>query len=125
MAMGAAQSLRKAYPSMNVVLLEPAVAPLLTKGTKGSHNVEGIGVGIVPPLLDASLYEDVMAVEEADARGTARLLVEKEGIFAGTSTGMNVAAAITLGKKLGPGHTIVTIACDSGLKYLAGGLFDK
>jgi cysteine synthase A len=110
---------------MNVVLLEPAVAPLLTKGTKGSHNVEGIGVGIVPPLLDASLYEDVMAVEEADARGTARLLVEKEGIFAGTSTGMNVAAAITLGKKLGPGHTIVTIACDSGLKYLAGGLFDK
>lgn len=124
MAMGVAQVLRKASSTVRIVALEPASAPLLTLGTKGSHNIEGIGVGMLPPLLDKTLYDEAHTVEEEDARKTAKLLVEKEGILAGTSTGMNVAAAIAIGKQLGPGHTVVTVACDSGLKYLAGGLFD-
>lgn len=124
MAMGVAQVLRKTSSTVRIVALEPASAPLLTLGTKGSHKIEGIGVGMVPPLLDKTLYDEVHTVEEEDARKTAKLLVEKEGIFAGTSTGMNVSAAIAIGKQLGPGHTVVTVACDSGLKYLTGGLFD-
>lgn len=124
MAMGVAQGLRNGNPSMKIVVLEPASAPLLTAGLKGSHKVEGIGVGMVPPLLDQTLYDEAHTVEETDARKMAKLLVEKEGIFAGTSTGMNVSAAIAIAKRLGPGHTVVTVACDSGLKYLAGGLFD-
>jgi cysteine synthase A len=124
MVMGVAQALTKANPSTKIIVLEPASAPLLSKGTKGSHKVEGIGVGIVPPLLSKEHYNEVQTVEEAEARKIANLLVLKEGILAGTSTGMNVAAAIEIGKKLGPGHTVVTVACDSGLKYLAGGLFE-
>jgi cysteine synthase len=124
MVMGVAQGLMKAYPTIKVIVLEPASAPLLSKGVKGSHRIEGVGVGLVPPLLDKANFSEVHTVEEVEARRIAKLLVQKEGIFAGTSTGMNVSAAINIAKKLGPGHTVVTVACDSGLKYLTGGLFD-
>lgn len=124
MVIGVAIALKKADAKTKVVILEPASAPLLSTGVKGSHKVEGIGVGIVPPLLDKDYYDDVLTIEETAARQMAKLLVEKEGILAGTSTGLNVVAAIEIGKKLGPGFTVVTVACDSGLKYLAGGLFD-
>jgi cysteine synthase len=122
--MGVSVAIKKTYPETKVVVLEPASAPLLSKGLKGNHRIEGIGVGFVPPLLDRTHYAEVKTVEEIDARKMAKLLVEKEGVFAGTSTGMNVAAAIEIGKKLGPGHTVVTVACDSGMKYISGGLFD-
>ena len=68
-------------------------------------------------------YDDVWAINEAEARETARRVAREEGIFAGTSSGMNVAAAVKLARELGPGHTTVTTACDFGLKYLAGELF--
>ncbi len=124
MVMGVSLAIRKTYPGTKIVVLEPASAPLLSKGIKGNHHIEGVGVGFVPPLLDKAHYGEIKIVEENDARKTAKLLVEKEGVFAGTSTGMNIAAAIEIGKKLGPGHTIVTVACDSGMKYISGGLFD-
>ncbi|MDN3581150.1 PLP-dependent cysteine synthase family protein [Mucilaginibacter flavus] len=124
MITGVSLALREANPATKVIALEPASAPLISLGTKGSHKVDGIGVGFVPPLLNKNNYTDVMAIDEADARSMAKLLAAKEGIFAGTSSGMNVCAAIKIGKVLGPGHTIVTVACDSGMKYLAGGLFD-
>jgi cysteine synthase len=124
MIMGVSEALKSANPKTKTIGLEPASAPLLTTGMKGSHKVEGVAVGFIPPLLDKRFYDDALAVEETDARIMAKRLVTEEGIFAGTSSGLNVAAAIIIGKKLGVGHTVVTIACDSGLKYLAGGLFD-
>ena len=124
MAAGVSSALKKINSNTKVVILEPASAPLISKGIKGSHKVEGIGVGLIPPLLEHLHYDEVQVIEEEAARAMARLLVSKEGIFAGISSGMNVVAAIEIGKKLGPGHSVVTVACDSGLKYMAGGLFD-
>ena len=96
----------------------------LAIGINGSHHVEGIGTGRIPPLLKRESYNEIRAIEESDARKTAKSLAAEEGIFAGTSTGLNVFAAIQIGMELGPGKTIVTVACDSGMKYLAGDLFD-
>ncbi len=124
MIMGVSEALKSANTQTKTVGLEPASAPLLTLGIKGSHKIEGVAVGFIPPLLNKKFYDEALAIDEVKARIMAKRLVTEEGIFAGTSTGLNVAAAIELGKKLGTGHTIVTIACDSGMKYLAGGLFD-
>jgi cysteine synthase A len=124
MLSGVSIELKKSNAETRVVALEPASAPLLSKEIKGSHKVEGIGVGIVPPLLDKTRYDEILAIDEPEARRMANVLVVAEGILAGTSSGLNVVAAIQLGKKLGPGHAIVTVACDSGMKYFAGGLFD-
>jgi len=124
MAMGVSKILKDANPATKVVILEPASAPLISNNTKGSHKIDGIGVGFVPPFLDKSLYDEVKAIDEAEARSMAKLLAAKEGIFAGTSTGMNVVAALQIAKELGPGHTVVTVAVDSGMKYLSSGLFD-
>lgn len=116
--------LRDAYSKMKSVIVEPVSAPLLSKGLKGSHTIDGISVGFVPPLLKETKYDDVRTFEEAEARAMTKQLVAREGIFAGTSTGLNVVAAIALGKKLGPDHTVVTVACDAGMKYLSGPLFN-
>jgi cysteine synthase A len=124
MAAGVSVVLKEANAKTKVTFLEPASAPLLSKGEKGSHKVEGIGVGLVPPLLEYAKYDEVKTVDELEARKLAKLLVSQEGILAGTSTALNVAAAIESAKKLGTGHTVVTVACDSGMKYMAGGLFD-
>ena len=83
----------------------------------------GIGTGIVPPLLTKDVYDEARTVEEADGRAMAVRLARSEGIFAGTSTGLNVAGAIAVARELGPGRTVVTVAVDTGLKYLAGDLF--
>lgn len=124
MLTGVSMELKETNAGTKVIALEPASAPLISQGVKGAHKVDGIGVGFVPLLLSEENYDDVMAIDEAEAREMAKLLAAKEGIFAGTSSGLNVCAAIEIGKKLGPGHTVVTVACDSGMKYLAGGLFD-
>jgi cysteine synthase A len=124
MITGVSQTLKQAHAPMKVIVLEPAAAPLLSKGIKGTHQVEGIGVGFVPPLLEKATYDEVRGIDESKARAMAKLLAAQEGIFAGTSTGLNIAAAIEIGQELGPNHTIVTVACDSGMKYLASGLFE-
>jgi cysteine synthase A len=82
-----------------------------------------MGVGFHPPHLQRGDYDEVRTVREADARAMARRLAREEGIFAGTSTGLNVAAAVELAKELGPQAIVVTVAVDTGLKYLAGDLF--
>ena len=124
MLTGVSKELKEKNRKIAVIALEPASAALLSQGTSGSHRVEGIGTGKIPPLLTKDSYDAVRAIEESDARRTARLLAAEEGIFAGTSSGLNVYAAIEIGKELGPGKTVVTVACDSGMKYLAGDLFD-
>jgi cysteine synthase A len=123
MLMGVAGAFRAAGASPRMVLLEPASSPIISRGISGAHHVEGVGVGFRPPLLDDALYDEARPIDEAVARATARRLAQEEGIFTGTSGGMNVAAALQLAQELGPGKTVVTVACDTGLKYLAGELF--
>ncbi|MBI2835763.1 MAG: cysteine synthase family protein [Acidobacteria bacterium] len=123
MLMGVARALRAGGCQARIVALEPASSPLLTAGTLGPHRVEGIGMGFLPPHLNREFYDEARAIEEHDARQMARRLAREEGIFAGTSTGLNVVAALQLARELGPGRTVVTIAVDTGLKYLAGNLF--
>jgi cysteine synthase A len=106
-----------------VVALEPASSPVLTKGETGSHHVEGIGVGFMPPLLEEEFYDEAIAIEELEARAVARRLAREEGIFAGTSSGLNVAGALRVAERLGRGARVVTIAVDTGLKYLSGDLY--
>ena len=124
MLMGVAQIIRNRY-STRIIALEPASSAVISKGKAGSHHIEGVGIGFVPPLFNRDLCDDVWGIEETEARDMARKLARDEGIFAGTSTGLNVEGAIRLGLELGPGHVVATVACDTGLKYLAGDLFSN
>ena len=96
MLMGVSTALRAAGQETQVVVVEPATSPIISQGISGSHAIEGVGVGFVPPLLDQALYDDAMIVEEEDAREMARRLAREEGIFCGISSGMNVTAAIQI-----------------------------
>lgn len=125
MVMGVAKILKQTNTETKIYVLEPDTSPVISKGYAGEHHVEGIGIGFIPPFLDEQLYDEVWGVCELEGRKMCRELAEKEGIFAGTSTGLNVVAAVKLAKTLGPGKTVVTVACDTGLKYMAGGLFNK
>lgn len=123
LAMGVSNALSDGGSDTRVVIFEPASTPVISGGEAGPHRVEGIGIGFLPPLLDAERYDEVRTVEESDARVMARRLVSEEGLLAGTSTGMNVLGAVELASEVGAGKTVVTVACDTGLKYLAGDLF--
>ena len=125
MLAGVSRALKAAGCDARIVALEPESAPMLTKGHGGTHRVEGIAPGFVPPHLTANVYDEARAVDEGEGRAMARRLAREEGIFAGTSTGLNVAAAITLARELGPGKVVATAAVDTGLKYLAGDLFTQ
>jgi len=117
-AMGVAEVLKAKDANIKVVVVEPAESPVISKGKAGEHHIEGIGIGMIPPLLRKDLYDEVIAVKEEDAKQMARRLTREEGIFSGTSTGANVVASIELAKKLKKGSRIVTVAVDTGLKYL-------
>ncbi len=123
LAMGVSSALRDAGSSTRVVVFEPASTPVLTRGEAGAHHVEGIGIGFVPPLLDSGLYAEARAVDEGEARVMARRLAAEEGLLAGTSSVLNVTGALALAAELGPGNVVVTVAVDTGLKYLAGDLY--
>ncbi|KAI5462777.1 tryptophan synthase beta subunit-like PLP-dependent enzyme [Mariannaea sp. PMI_226] len=124
MVTGVARVLRDSMPSARIVVLEPASAPLITQGRTGIHGVEGIAVGFVPPHLDLVPNHEARAIEEEEAREMCRRLAREEGLLVGTSSGLNVVAALQLAKELGPGKTVVTVAVDTGLKYLNGTLFE-
>lgn len=109
-------------PDTRVVVLEPASSPVITEGRTGSHSVEGIGNGFVPPHLDSKLYDEARGISERESRAMCRRLAREEGLLVGTSTGLNVVAAIALAKELGPGKTVVTVAVDTGLRYMNGNL---
>lgn len=123
LAMGVSGALRDAGADTRVVVLEPASTAVISGGEAGTHGVEGIGIGFMPPLLDSDRYDEVRAVEEEQGREMARRLAAEEGLLAGTSSGLNVAGAISLARELGPGKTVATVAVDTGLKYMAGDLF--
>jgi cysteine synthase A len=115
---GVATVLKRRRPEVEIVAVEPAESPVLSGGEPGPHKIEGVGIGYLPPLWDPSLVNTILPVPTDAAKGMARRLAREEGIFAGTSAGANVLAAIQVGRRLGPGATVVTLAADSGLKYL-------
>lgn len=123
LAMGVSEALVEAGSRARVVVLEPASSSPISGGRPGPHHVEGIGIGSVPPLLDPDRYDEVRAVAEEDGRVMARRLAREEGLLTGTSSGLNVAGAIAVAEQLGAGRTVVTVAVDTGLKYLDGDLF--
>lgn len=124
LAMGVSAALADAGSRARVVVLEPASTPVLTTGVAGAHHVEGIGVGFVPPLLDRARFSEARAIEESEARAMSRRLAVEEGLLAGTSSGLNVTGALAIAAELGPGHTVATVAVDTGLKYLGGDLYE-
>lgn len=124
LAMGVSAALAEAASEAKIVVFEPASTAVISGGKPGVHGVEGIGIGFIPPLLNPTHYDEIRAIEEADGRMMARRLAAEEGLLAGTSSGLNVAGAITIARELGPGRTVVTVAVDTGLKYLAGDLYD-
>lgn len=124
MTMGVATAFKEKNWDTKVVIFEPASSAVIATGQAGNHRVEGIGASFIPPLLDKSLFSNVRPIEESEAREMARRLAKEEGIFVGISSGLNVVGAIQLASELGEGCTVVTVACDSGLKYLSGDLFD-
>jgi len=122
--MGVSNILLDSDKDTKIVALEPASAPYYSKNQfDGDHHVEGIGLGFELPLLDKNNYHEARGIEESEAREMAKLLASEEGIFGGTSSGLNVVGAIQLAEELGKGKTVVTIAVDTGLKYLTGNLF--
>jgi cysteine synthase A len=120
---GTARALRQPGRRVLVAAVEPAESAVLSGKPSGSHNIEGIGVGFVPPLWKPEEVDEIQTVSTAEAKGMARRLAREEGIFAGTSTGANVVAALRLAERLGLGATVATILVDSGLRYLSADVF--
>ncbi len=123
MLVGVSRALKACGSKATIIALEPASSPVLTTGQGGPHRVEGIAAGFRPPHLRDEDFDEARTVEEQEARRMAHRLAREEGIFAGTSSAMNVVAALQLARELGPGKTVATVAVDSGFKYLAGDLF--
>jgi len=123
MLAGVTRALREGGARARIVALEPASSPALTAGHAGAHRVEGIGTGGVPPHMANRPFDEARAIREEDARIMVRRLAKEEGLLVGTSSGLNIVAAIDLARELGPGRVVTTVAVDTGLKYLAGDLF--
>jgi len=116
---GVASVLRQHARGMRIVAVEPAESAVLSGGSPGAHRIEGIGIGRIPPLWNPTAVDEVISVSTKEAEEMARRLASEEGIFAGTSSGANVLAAIRVGKRLGPSGKVATLIVDSGLKYLS------
>ena len=120
---GTARALRRHDPRIRVVAVEPAESAVLSGGPSGSHKIEGIGIGFVPPLWKPAEVDEIVTVSTDEAKAMARRLAREEAIFAGTSTGANVTAALRIAARLGPDATVATIVVDSGLRYLSTDVF--
>ncbi len=122
---GVATILKRHNPRVKIVVVEPAESAVLSGGQPGPHKIEGVGVGYTPPLWEPGLVDEIATVKTDEAKAMARRLAREEGLFAGTSSGANVVAAIRIGEHLGPDATIATLMVDSGLKYLSTDMFKQ
>jgi cysteine synthase A len=122
---GVATVLKRYKPGIRLVVVEPAESSVLLGGQAGPHKIEGVGIGYMPPLFDPTLVDEIVPVSTDDAKEMARRLAREEALFAGTSSGANVVAAIRIGERLGPGATVVTLMADSGLKYLSTDVYRR
>jgi cysteine synthase A len=116
---GTTETLRQHNPGLQAIAVEPAESPVLSGGRTGGHKIEGVGAGFIVPLWPPELPNRIEQVSTEEARAMAFRLAREEGLFAGTSTGANVVAALRLAERLPAGSTVVTIACDTGMKYLS------
>ena len=116
---GVATVLKRYKPRIEIVVVEPAESSVLSGGPAGAHKIEGIGIGRTPPLWDPTLVDGILSVRTGEAEDMARRLAREEALFAGTSSGANVVAAIRVAQRLGPGAKVVTLMVDSGLKYVS------
>jgi cysteine synthase A len=123
MLVGVSTAFKEAGSKARIIALEPSTSPFLTTGKGGPHRVEGTAAGFWPPHLRKEMFDEVRVIDENDGRAMARRVAREEGVFAGTSSGVNIAAAVDLARELGPGKVVATVAVDTGLKYLAGDLY--
>jgi len=110
---------------IRIFAVEPAESTVLSGGSSGAHNIEGIGIGFIPPLWEPDQVDEILTVSTNEAKAMARRLAREEGIFAGTSSGANVVAAQRVAERLGPKATVVTIIVDSGLRYLSTDVYGR
>jgi cysteine synthase len=122
---GVAAVLSRHKPGVRIVAVEPAESSVLLGGAPGPHKIEGIGVGFVPPLWEHAVVDEILPIPTEEAKEMARRLAREEGIFAGTSSGANVLAALRVAERLGPDATVVTLMADSGLKYLGTDVYGR
>ncbi len=115
---GTGEALRRHNERIRIVAVEPSESPVLSGGQTGAHKIDGIGAGFVVPLWQEDIADQIERVSTEEAVAMAMRLAREEGLFAGTSTGANVIAALRLAEQLGPDATIVTVMCDTGMKYL-------
>jgi len=120
---GVGKRLKEVNPKALVVAVEPKKSPLLSEGKAGSHKIQGIGANFIPAILDRSILDEVITVEDEDAIAQSRKLGVSEGIFCGISSGANMFAAIQIAKRLGKGKKVVTVLPDTGERYLSTALF--
>lgn len=116
---GTAKALRQHGKGIHVAAVEPAESAVLSGGPTGSHKIEGIGIGFIPPLWEPNEVDEILTVTTDEAKIMTRRLAREEGVFAGISSGANVVAAIRVAERLGPDATVVTLMVDSGLRYLS------
>lgn len=120
---GAGDVLRRHDPALQVFAVEPAESAVLSGKPSGAHRIEGIGIGFLPPLWEPDKVDEIITVSTAEAHAMARRLAREEAIFAGASSGANVAAAVRVAERLGPDSVVATIIVDSGLRYISTDLF--
>ena len=116
---GIGEALRRRGHRIRIVAVEPAESPVLSGGPSGAHKIDGIGAGFVVPLWQEGIADRIEPVSTEAAAAMALRLAREEGLFAGTSTGANVVAALRVAERLGPEATLVTVMCDTGMKYLS------
>lgn len=122
---GVATVLKRRDPGIRIVVVEPAESSVLLGGPAGPHKIEGVGIGYIPPLWEPTLVDEILAVGTDEAKDMTRRVARDEGLFAGTSSGANVVAAIRVAQRLGPGKRVVTLLADSGLKYLSTDVYRR
>ncbi|MSQ47859.1 MAG: cysteine synthase A [Deltaproteobacteria bacterium] len=120
---GVGQVLRTHYPDIKIFAVEPDASPVLSGGEAGYHSLQGIGAGFIPPVLDTSIYDEVIRVTDSEATTYTRKLAREEGILVGVSSGAACIAALQVAHRLGKGKTVLAIFCDAGERYLTTDLF--
>lgn len=120
---GVGETLRKKFPGIHIVAVEPAESAVLSGGRANTHAIQGIGAGFVPEVLNTSIYDEIMTITGKEAKAFTKLLCSREGLLVGISAGAAVCAAVMVAKRFGPQKQVVTILCDTGERYLSTGVF--
>jgi cysteine synthase A len=121
--MGVGEALRKVYPGVKLIGVEPEESAVVSGGKPGSHLIQGIGPGFIPSLLNMDLVDEMIKIKSSDAVNMTRRLIKEEGLMVGISSGANVLASLDIARRLGKGKTVVTVLADRGERYLSMDLF--